>query len=92
MLCPRRRTRAQMRPVHRIRLRQRRDRQRVHTHGQSVRQENRLSRVRGRATGGVRRERVSVQQRRLLADLYRLAAHIPLRLQTRIQVDQQQHV
>lgn len=81
-----------MRPVHRIRLRQRRDRQHMHTHGEGVRQEDGLSRVRGRTTGGVRRERVSVQQRRLLADLHRFAAHVPLRLQTRIQADQQQHV
>jgi len=64
----------------------------MHTHGEGVRQEHGLSRVRGRGTGVVQRERVSDQQRRLYADLRRFAAHFPMRLQARLQAHQQQHV
>jgi len=64
----------------------------MHTHGEGMRQEHGLSRVRGRGTGIVQRERVSDQQRRLYADLRRFAAHIPLRLQARLQAHQQQHL
>lgn len=81
-----------MRSVHRVRLRRRRGRRHVHTNGEGVRQEHGLSRVRGRGTRSVRRERVSDQQRWLFTDMRRFAAHVPLRVQTRLQVDQQQHV
>lgn len=64
----------------------------MHTNGEGVRQEHGLSRVRGRRTGSVWHKRVYDQQRWLFADLYRFAAHFPVRLQTRVQVDQQQHV
>lgn len=86
-------TRAQLRSVHRVRLRQRRDRCRyMHTHVEGVRQDPGLSRLRGRGTRGVRRERVFDQQRRLFAGLRGSASHVPLRLQSRLQADQQQHV
>jgi len=59
-----------VRPLHGVRLRHRRDGWHMHTHGEGVRQEHGLSRVRGRGAGVVQRERVSDQQRRLYADLH----------------------
>lgn len=57
-----------------------------------MRQEGGLSRDGRRGPRVLRRQRVSDQQRRLFADLRRLAAHVPLRVQTRLQADQQQHM
>lgn len=40
----------------------------------------------------MQRERMFDQQRRLFANLCRFAAHVPLRLQARLQAHQQQHM